>query len=69
MTEADSGRNSEPTSRLATGLKAQARELGFSLCGITTADATDHMAFYRGWIDEGRHGEMAISRQGRLSVP
>ena len=68
MTEADSGRNSEPTSRLATGLKAQARELGFSLCGITTADATDHMAFYRGWIEEGRHGEMAyLSREDSLS--
>ena len=68
MTEADSGRNSEPTSRLATGLKAQARELGFSLCGITTADATDHMAFYRGWIDEGRHGEMGyLSREDSLS--
>jgi epoxyqueuosine reductase len=68
VTEADSGRNSEPTSRLATGLKAQARELGFSLCGITTADATDHMAFYRGWIDEGRHGEMGyLAREDSLS--
>jgi epoxyqueuosine reductase len=47
----------------ATGLEArlreQAEEVGFALFGIASADATEHMDFYRGWLGEGRHGEMA----------
>jgi epoxyqueuosine reductase len=49
-------------------LKEQAAALGFSLCGITAADATDHMAFYRAWVDQGKHGEMAyLAREDSLA--
>lgn len=46
-------------SSLSEQIKAQARALGFDLVGITPVRASDHAAFYRRWLEEGRHGEMA----------
>ncbi len=44
---------------LAEGLKDKALELGFSLVGITSVDASDHMDLYRSWIGARLHGDMA----------
>jgi epoxyqueuosine reductase len=44
---------------VAEGVRQKARGLGFSVVGITPARASDHTAFYRRWIAEGRHGQMA----------
>ncbi len=44
---------------LARELKEQAREVGFEAAGITDATPTEHGAFYRKWLEQGRHGEMA----------
>lgn len=46
-------------SSLSEQIKAQARALGFDLVGITPVRASDHAAFYRRWLEEGRYGEMA----------
>lgn len=43
---------------LSAQVREQARALGFSLVGVARPDASDHMAFYREWIAQGRHGEM-----------
>jgi epoxyqueuosine reductase len=58
---------------LAEALKRRARDEGFSLVGITSAGASDHIDFYRSWVGEGRHGEMgylarpdAVRRRGDL---
>jgi epoxyqueuosine reductase len=40
-------------------IKSYARELGFSLVGITTPDPPAHLDIYRDWIDAGRHAGMA----------
>jgi epoxyqueuosine reductase len=37
----------------------RARDLGFSLMGVTDVRAPGHMDFYRSWLDAGYHGEMA----------
>jgi epoxyqueuosine reductase len=44
---------------LADELKEHALSSGFSLAGITSADASAHMSAYRHWIEQGRHGEMS----------
>jgi epoxyqueuosine reductase len=44
---------------LETGIKAEARRLGFQLVGITTADPADSGAHYAAWVDAGQAGEMA----------
>ena len=44
---------------LTTRLKEQARRLGFSLVGVATVEPSDHLDFYNGWVEDGRHGEMA----------
>jgi epoxyqueuosine reductase len=36
-----------------------ARALGFEPVGIARADPSDHLAFYRRWLADGRHGDMA----------
>ncbi len=46
------------TSTLRAGIVAEARRLGFDLVGITTLRESDHGAFFRAWLDDGRHGEM-----------
>ena len=43
---------------LSEQIKHAARELGFDLVGITTADPPPHAAEYRQWIADGFHGEM-----------
>jgi epoxyqueuosine reductase len=43
---------------LTTEVKQEAARLGFELVGVTTPDAPPHLDVYRGWIGDGRHGEM-----------
>ncbi|HEX9710293.1 MAG TPA: tRNA epoxyqueuosine(34) reductase QueG [Candidatus Thermoplasmatota archaeon] len=45
--------------RFEDRLKARARELGFGLVGVAPAEASRHTAFFRAWLDAGRHGDMA----------
>jgi epoxyqueuosine reductase len=63
------------TVSLADALRLKAGELGLSLVGITPAVASEHTEFYRGWLAEGRHGEMgylaredAVARRADLSL-
>jgi epoxyqueuosine reductase len=42
----------------AEGIKQQARELGFDLCGIAPVGAFPELAFLREWLDRGYHGDM-----------
>ena len=59
---------------LADALRAQALASGGSRSsGSATVEASEHIAAYRNWIEEGRHGEMAylsradaVSRRGDL---
>jgi epoxyqueuosine reductase len=46
-------------SELASKTKEYARQLGFTLAGITTPDPLPHFDVYRDWIETGRHGQMA----------
>ena len=39
--------------------KAEALRLGFAMAGVTTPDRLPHLETYRGWLAQGRHGEMA----------
>ncbi len=39
-------------------IKDLAGELGFALCGVCEARPSDHGAFFRRWLAEGRHGQM-----------
>jgi len=43
---------------LTTEVKQEAARLGFELVGVTTPDPPPHLDVYRGWIGDGRHGEM-----------
>ena len=43
----------------AAAIKQRARELGFDLVGITTADSPPHAAEFRQWLADNFHGEMA----------
>ncbi|NIR61752.1 MAG: tRNA epoxyqueuosine(34) reductase QueG, partial [Gammaproteobacteria bacterium] len=47
------------TTSLSAGIRNRARALGFDPVGIAPARESDHGAFYRRWLAEGRHGEMA----------
>ncbi len=40
-------------------VKAEARALGFDVCGVAAAGAWPELAFYREWLDRGFAGEMA----------
>ncbi|MFA7235580.1 MAG: tRNA epoxyqueuosine(34) reductase QueG [Phycisphaeraceae bacterium] len=40
-------------------IKRLAADLGFALCGICDARVSDHVDEFRGWIADGKHGEMA----------
>jgi epoxyqueuosine reductase len=40
-------------------IKAQARAIGFDLCGIAPAGAFPELAFFREWLDRGYAGDMA----------
>jgi len=46
-------------------IKQAARELGFDLAGITTADPPPHAAEFRQWLADGCHGEMRYMARRR----
>src|SRR4051812_14854268 len=46
------------THTLAGQIKRMAADAGFALCGIAPADASNYRAFFRQWLDDGRHGTM-----------
>ena len=48
----------EQSGLTAERIKAQARSLGFSLCGIAPAGAFPELRFLREWLDRGYAGEM-----------
>ena len=52
-------RKEVPGVTLTTRLKEQARRLGFSLVGVASVEPSDHLDFYRRWVEDERHGEMA----------
>jgi epoxyqueuosine reductase len=43
---------------LTEALKAEALRQGFDLAGVAEVRPSDHAAFYRSWIQAGRHGSM-----------
>jgi epoxyqueuosine reductase len=43
---------------LALGVKARARELGFDLVGIASAEPSARREYLRRWLDAGQHGSM-----------
>lgn len=43
---------------LAEQIKQKARELGFSLVGITSAQPSQHTDYFRQWLADGKAGEM-----------
>src|ERR1700722_3362651 len=43
----------------SSAIKARAADLGFDVCGITSADPSGHADFYRQWTADGKAGEMA----------
>lgn len=53
---------------LTTRLKEQARELGFSLVGVSSVEPSDHLDLYRRWVEAGKHGEMAyLAREDAIA--
>ena len=44
---------------LTARLKKEARGLGFNLVGVASVEPSDHLDFYRRWVEDERHGEMA----------
>jgi epoxyqueuosine reductase len=62
-------------SALSAAVRAQARDFGFGLVGITTPEPSGHMVFYRRWLADGRHGGMtylarpdAVARRRDLTL-
>ena len=47
-----------PVENLSNRIKQQAASLGFSACGITSAEPPPHHADYKQWILDGCNGEM-----------
>jgi len=46
-----------------------ALEAGFDAAGICTLQPSDHAAFYRAWLDAGRHGDMSyLARQDAVAA-
>ncbi len=46
------------TESLSRRIRQEARRLGFEHVGLAPLRPSDHAAFYRRWIEEGRHGSM-----------
>ena len=44
---------------MRAALRQRAQELGFDDCRVTTANAPESAAWFKAWLGEGRHGEMA----------
>ena len=42
----------------AESIKTRARELGFDLCGVASADDHPRLPFFRDWVERGYAGEM-----------
>jgi epoxyqueuosine reductase len=45
--------------QLALSIKEKARQLGFTLAGITTPETPAHFDVYQRWLDEGQQADMA----------
>ena len=43
---------------LTHAIKEQAKQLGFSLVGVTTSEILPHADVFESWLELGRHGEM-----------
>lgn len=61
--------------QLRDGIRERALALGFDRIRITDPRASEHIDLYRGWIEEGAHGEMgylsredSIARRGDLRL-
>ena len=52
-------REGVPRVMLTARLKKKARGLGFNLVGVASVEPSDHLDFYRRWVEDERHGEMA----------
>jgi epoxyqueuosine reductase len=60
----DSYAQSRLGAELARAIRQRALDLGFSLCGITSADPPPHHPQYREWLNNGNAGEMGyLARQ------
>jgi len=44
---------------LADQIKARAREIGFDLVGIASAEPSEYAGYFRRWLDAGKQGSMA----------
>jgi epoxyqueuosine reductase len=44
---------------LTAAIKAEARQLGFQLVGVTTPDPPPHLNTYLKWLEKGHHGGMS----------
>jgi len=53
------------TATLSDHIKRKARELGFTLVGITTPEQPSHLNVYKDWIKAGHHGKMAYLETDR----
>lgn len=49
---------SQPVEELAAAIKAEARQLGFQLAGITTPDPPLHLGVYENWLAQGRQASL-----------
>ncbi|NJD19674.1 MAG: tRNA epoxyqueuosine(34) reductase QueG, partial [Gemmatimonadetes bacterium] len=58
MTTGEAGRDAAGSAiaALSDAVRAKARELGFGLVGIAGPEPGAHMAFYRRWLADRRHG-------------
>ena len=59
--------------KLADALKEESKRLGFTMAGIAAPEPSGHMDFYRRWLADEHHGEMAylarsdaVQRRGDL---
>lgn len=56
------------TSDLARRIEERARSSGFALVGIARHRPTEHMPFYREWVERGLHGDMAyLAREDSIA--
>jgi epoxyqueuosine reductase len=51
--------------QLALSIKQKARQLGFTLAGITSPAAPAHFDKYQRWLDAGRHADMGYLSDAR----
>jgi epoxyqueuosine reductase len=57
------------TSTLSDRLRERAQELGFELVGLAPVRPSEQGSFYRRWLAEGRHGEMAyLAREDAVAA-